>query len=666
MHPGIVSGDLSAESDLFDLRARVERLLRHHDASVMAFSILDDDGSVRGFSHTLDPPATKRVSLASSATCIRSLTVAPARYHRRLEYDGFAAELRDRMAAKTLHTGGLKHKNPFTLGLVASVLSVAGVRAPDPIRTEIVGDLESFAQSPGVGIAPYPPNGYLSYGVLAGLRSLREEPDANLPVVGWSRGEFHRHLALLSAGDSEEGDPNHLAYNLAIQLGFNAERLRWAEVNHALHLISETQLPRGTWEKKEPLFSRVTGGDAYCFTFELLSALLKELDSYRRHADPDLDIGPLAPALERAMRWVERNVHDVGAQVKVWRSGHRTEELFQKPESWATAEVYAFLHHFHRYLDGKVNDLLLSRYGGDRASVPSSDAFDHFFQPEVRERDQQERANAPLLGDVLRDNVLKPLLVPDGGRYSLWENPDSKRRKRSAIFFGPPGTGKSSYVKAMAEYLGWPIIVLDASHFAANGMHLLSSTIGHIFRDLRQATDVVIFLDEMEELIRKRKGESNGESESTFEQRLLTTTLLPKLQDLHDRSRSIFVVATNHFDDIDTAARRFGRFDIKLEVLPSCLSETCRQLVEGLCGHSTFKDADKGEVERAVEAATKGKRNTSSLEWANYAEIQLLLDEVVNNASDVSEIETALMSAVNEFLPQIDSARWLAANHNEV
>src|SRR5205807_1796990 len=45
-----------------------------------------------------------------------------------------------------------------------------------------------------------------------------------------------------------------------------------------------------------------------------------------------------------------------------------------------------------------------------------------------------------------------------------------------------------------------------------------------------------------------------------------TSAMLPRLSDLHDQTRCLIFLATNHIDKIDTAITREGRFDFTLTI----------------------------------------------------------------------------------------------------
>ena len=655
--------------ELCQLRARVGKLLDTHWQAMLHFAVdisSGDDGRrgsrrIRGFVHLAGakPSSDARVSLASTATCVRSVRLCPDRLWRQLDFSPLAEEIRHRHGSQRLATMGLPHLNAFTVGQVVSVFRHISIAESEPVATDCRQRLDELVQEHGTSLAGFPPNGYLTYWVLAAARSAGISLRSSTPLVRWAEHEFYRQLALLSAGDEEEGDAFQLAYNLVSLAAFLPSALRPTTIPHSLWRLSETQLPRGVWEKKEPLFVWEKRGDAYCFSFELLSTLLLEFrDRYEhlRHFDG---------ALERALEWAERNAHiEDESEALTWRSGHRTES--KAPESWATAEVYAFLRRYEHYLNYRINTALLAKYGGAVEDLPDPNAFRVFYQPEVRSSTRAARTNRPLFGEVLISHILEPLRIePDAKEYSLARNSEAHLLLRSGILFGPPGTGKSSFVRAIARYLGWPLIVLDPSDFARDGLHLLPTTIGRIFSDLREARDTVIFLDEMEELMRDRRSDSRGNQDMSFEQRLLTTALLPKLQDLHDQAQSIFFVATNHFARIDEAARRFGRFDVTVEVLPACFDEKCRQIIDTVVeAQSDPEDSDSqafvSQLEEALGGLSTADRSDErfKIEWATFGEVRNLASRIVHRQGLGRRPGEALLDVLERFVPALDPDEW--------
>jgi SpoVK/Ycf46/Vps4 family AAA+-type ATPase len=143
---------------------------------------------------------------------------------------------------------------------------------------------------------------------------------------------------------------------------------------------------------------------------------------------------------------------------------------------------------------------------------------------------------------------------------------------RSVLLFGPPGTSKSRLAKAMAEYLGWPLVTITPSEFLGKGVEHVHAQVDEKFRDLMDLRRVVVFFDEMDALAQTREGDeqSDGREASDLDitRQLLTTSMLPKLSSLWDQRRVIFLMATNHKQQLDPAITRPNRFDMLLCVPP--------------------------------------------------------------------------------------------------
>jgi hypothetical protein len=426
----------------------------------------------------------------------------------------------------------------------------------------------------------------------------------------WSRTEFYRQLSLFTSGADEESDAYQLGYNFLIQFKYRRSELRDSVVKLGLKTLFDAQLSRGVWEKKDPLFVYGKSGDAYCFTFELLTAILTELrDNYDLLADHEGN-------LERALYWAERNRMEVSGE-PMWRSGHRVDD--KRPESWATAEVYLFFDLYRTFLSERIQVVLLDFFKGTPKAKTNNSVFDNLYLPDVILPKENDLCYT--LVELLKERLLEPL-KSGADEYSLAKNIDRKHRVRSGILFGPPGTGKTTFVKAIAEYLGWPLIILDPSDFSQGGIHLIPSTTAKVFQMLLELEDVVIFFDEMEELIRQR----TGAEASSFEQRFLTTSLLPKLQYLHDRANCIFFVATNFYKAIDRAAKREGRFDFQIQILPPSVKEKMRML----------KDSWSG-VPSDVTKALKNKDRQEQLSWASRSEMMTLIRHLQEKPDQAEE-----------------------------
>jgi hypothetical protein len=585
---------------------------------------------VRGFASSV--PADKerwdeapRASLASTAACVRSLLHCPDVKAGQPDFTELVASVVERHRVGQLSTFGLDHLNPFTVGQLLPALADMVGNQPEPALDGLLADattrLQAELAADGVSIPMHSepgseprclPHGYLTYWALVALAAWdRHDGETATPSLRWSETELYRQIALFQTGHDERSDAYQLGYNLLIQYRFNRFRLGDSLVELGLRTLFGAQLERGVWEKRDPIFRYGEHGEAYCFSFDLLSSLLREL------RDEWSLLVPCEDHLTRAMEWASRNAMRQHGP-PLWRAAHLIED--KMPESWASAEVYSFLQQFAAYLSWRIQTIVADQFRSFASRTPDPSAFDGLYQPEVR----LAREEPMLLGDLLRERLLEPLRVPGPApAYSLVANADPRGKARSGILYGPPGTGKTTYVRKVADYLGWPLVVLDPSVFAAEGLPLIATVASRVFSQLLELEDTVIFFDEMEALMHTR-----ADAGGSFEQKFLTTSLLPKLQALADKAACVFFVATNHFDTIDRAAQRPGRFDFKLQVMPPSYEEKLR-LARDRLGPEAFA---------AVEPDLRRQPYHENLRLASRNEMVALCKELARRPQQAEQI----------------------------
>jgi len=130
------------------------------------------------------------------------------------------------------------------------------------------------------------------------------------------------------------------------------------------------------------------------------------------------------------------------------------------------------------------------------------------------------------------------------------------------LLFGPPGTGKTLLAKAVAGEI-------DATFFNVKPSEIMSKWVGEaeqniaaLFEQAKAEARAVIFIDEVEALVPKRRGQG-----STVMQRVVPQILaeLEGFDKTADRPL-LFIGATNEPWALDTAIMRPGRFDEKIYV----------------------------------------------------------------------------------------------------
>ena len=131
---------------------------------------------------------------------------------------------------------------------------------------------------------------------------------------------------------------------------------------------------------------------------------------------------------------------------------------------------------------------------------------------------------------------------------------------RTIIFFGPPGTGKTYFVRAIASVLQWWYIEVSPSDLMADGQDRLGRNLKLLMEGAAGLDEAVIFIDEFEEIAGNRDQASRIDKS-------ITNEFLKQVPLLKRRGGKILLVcATNFIRDLDAALLRPGRFDCIIPV----------------------------------------------------------------------------------------------------
>ena len=124
------------------------------------------------------------------------------------------------------------------------------------------------------------------------------------------------------------------------------------------------------------------------------------------------------------------------------------------------------------------------------------------------------------------------------------------------LLFGPPGTGKTSFARAMASRLSWAFVELHPSLLGQGieGARALRDGLA----ELGKVDRLVCFIDEADEIASDRSERPDSQP--------LVNELLKAIPVFKSRPDRLMVMATNSIAAIDQALLRPGRFDLIIPV----------------------------------------------------------------------------------------------------
>ena len=167
------------------------------------------------------------------------------------------------------------------------------------------------------------------------------------------------------------------------------------------------------------------------------------------------------------------------------------------------------------------------------------------------------------LAGQLPEDVLEIIdFIKDSERFAAL----GAQMPKGVLLEGPPGTGKTTIAKCVAQSAG-------AAFFSVNGSEFVNKYVGQgpanvrkLFDAAREAIEsggckkAVIFIDELDAVAKQRGSDGNSERDNTVNE------LLAQMDGFADDSNIFVIAATNNAHLLDKAIKRPGRFDRVIKI----------------------------------------------------------------------------------------------------
>ncbi|MCL5675413.1 MAG: AAA family ATPase [Candidatus Marsarchaeota archaeon] len=180
--------------------------------------------------------------------------------------------------------------------------------------------------------------------------------------------------------------------------------------------------------------------------------------------------------------------------------------------------------------------------------------YERRMHPERQEKDEEGVKFSEVIGlaevkKAVREAIEIPLLHPELiKKYGI-------SRISGILIFGPPGTGKTMLMNAVANEIGsFRMIRISGTDLSKQGLEKATAALKETFDRAKENAPAVIFIDEIDSIIPAREDASEFSVQ-------LTSEFLQEMDSAKDIDGIVVVGSTNRPDSIDPAMLRPGRFD---------------------------------------------------------------------------------------------------------
>lgn len=443
------------------------------------------------------------------------------------------------------------------------------------------------------------------------------------PAKRFLGASLDRELTAASASSQPVWDARELVF-AASSYGAVMNWRQDERLTRACGLLGKAISERGLFPPGRPFHSKGNGYSLYASSFEVARGFAQLLHRVEPPVDPRL-VGRMLQLFEDNSLTLK--VAGAGDEI-CWYA--EDPPIPKRPTLWVTAIAVLALERIVRMLDHKINEGVLRNFstvrydkgeqglGLEGLSVPNYVL--RFVPPEIKGKlppEQRRDWSTAIILEQMRAHVLGTAL-PNVYRPA----------KFSGVLFGPPGTGKTTLLEALARSCSLPLVQITPSDIARGGEQAIEQSAKMIFDALAMLTKAVIIFDEFEPILLKR--ETNGQQEERSIFTFLTPGMLPKLKKLYEAAKRqglAYCLVTNHYEKLDEAAIRRGRFDEHIAVYhPDFLSRA------GMFLDRLYRHKDMQGIE-GLNAEQKG-RFDEAIKWTEGVNIQDLARDFFNVPTD--------------------------------
>ncbi|KAI5954230.1 BCS1 [Candida jiufengensis] len=162
-----------------------------------------------------------------------------------------------------------------------------------------------------------------------------------------------------------------------------------------------------------------------------------------------------------------------------------------------------------------------------------------------------------LIGSVILDEGIADTILNDVKDFLVsgeWYHKRGIPYRRGYLLYGPPGSGKTSFIQALAGELDYNICILNLSE-----NNLTDDRLNHLMNHIPNRS--ILLLEDVDAAFNKKREQSNDQG---FNNGVTFSGLLNALDGVASAEECITFMTTNHPERLDPALLRPGRVDFKV------------------------------------------------------------------------------------------------------
>jgi len=222
-----------------------------------------------------------------------------------------------------------------------------------------------------------------------------------------------------------------------------------------------------------------------------------------------------------------------------------------------------------------------------------------------------EVGNYDSIKKEIRESILMPL---EHRELTVLYN---VRPPKGILLFGPPGTGKTMLMSALAKELRMNFYYVKTADILGQYLGESEKHIAELFKVARKNAPVVLFFDEIDSIGKKRDMGGGADADQAVSRAL--STMLTEMDGMKEKEQIIVVAATNVPNQLDPALLRPGRFD-KIIYMPPPDAEGREAIFKVVAKKLPLdKDVDFKRIAKITERFTGADIANAALEAARRA-----------------------------------------------